>query len=638
MAPVTTSRHFIIGTAGHVDHGKTALIRALTGAETDRLAEEQERGMSIDLGFADFTLPGGRRAGVIDVPGHERFLKNMLAGAGGIDLVLLVVAADEGMMPQTREHLDILQVLQTRRGVVVLTKRDLVDEEWLELVREDLRKALAGTFLAEAPMVSVSAVTGEGIPELVELLSRMADEVPTRPIVGPWRLPIDRVFTIQGFGTVVTGTLLTGIARVGDRVALLPGGRESRIRNIQVHGQSVDHAEAGTRVALNLAGVDVDQLERGMVAAPPGAYPESWAIETRLEVLPTCPREVKHRTRVRLHLGSAEIQARVNLLDAETLPPGSSGLVQLRLERPTVAARGMRYVLRFYSPPDLIGGGSVIASSEARHRRFDPKVLEALRLQERGTPEQLVAEAVSRSGLTPVAPQALAASLEMPLEEVRRHLAALAAAGTVIVHSGESVLHRDPLEAAEHQLLTVLGDYHAAQPMRAGMSREELRSRLARHMDTRGFNLVCSRLEADGRMYAEGSRVRRAGHEPVFPPPLDRVRDALIQGMLRSPWNPPLFPDLVAAGGLAPRQAQEVWDALIDNGEIVRLSSDVFLHRSVVEEAVAKVRSYLQENPSLTAAQLRDLLGTTRKFAVPLAEYLDAQRVTRRIGDERVAF
>src|SRR5262245_44821492 len=295
----TRSQHFIIGTAGHVDHGKTALIRALTGEETDRLREEQERGMSIDLGFASFRLPSGRLAGVIDVPGHERFLKNMLAGAGGIDLVTLVVAADEGVMPQTREHLDILNILQTRKGLVAITKADLVDAEWLELVREDVAGTLRGTFLEGAPLLAVSSVTGQGLEELAQTLDRLADEVSTRPIVGPWRLPVDRAFTIGGFGTVVTGTLIAGVARVGDRVEILPRGVETRIRGLQVHGAPAQVVEAGTRVAMNLAGVGLEGVERGDVAAPPGVYRSTLALDVRLEVLPNCPREVKNRTRVR---------------------------------------------------------------------------------------------------------------------------------------------------------------------------------------------------------------------------------------------------------------------------------------------------------------------------------------------------
>jgi selenocysteine-specific elongation factor len=441
----TTSQHFIIGTAGHVDHGKTALIRALTGAETDRLREEQERGMSIDLGFASFQLPSGRLAGVIDVPGHERFLKNMLAGAGGIDLVVLVIAADEGVMPQTREHLDILNVLQARSGLVAITKADLVDEEWLELVRDEIAGALQGTFLEGAPMLAVSSVTGQGLAELTATLDRLAEQVPTRPIVGPWRLPVDRAFTIGGFGTVVTGTLIAGVARVGDRVAVLPRGVETRVRGLQVHGSPATVVEAGTRVAMNLAGVGLEGVERGDVAAPPGVYQPTLALDVRLDVLKSCPREVKNRTRVRVHLGAAEVLARLNLLDADALQPGDSGLAQLRLESPTVAAKGDRYVLRFYSPMTTIGGGAVIDPHPPRHRRFAAAVLQNLAVKEKGTPAELVAEAVQRGGLRPAAPAAVAQALGMPVTEAQALVAELVAEGTLIPHEREQVVHRHPV-------------------------------------------------------------------------------------------------------------------------------------------------------------------------------------------------
>ena len=634
----TTSQHFIIGTAGHVDHGKTALIRALTGAETDRLREEQERGMSIDLGFADFTLPSGRHAGVIDVPGHERFLKNMLAGAGGIDLVLLVIAADEGVMPQTREHLDILNILQTRRGVVALTKSDLVDEEWIELVQEDIRGVLKDTFLRHAPIVPVSSITGAGIDELKTLLDQMAEEVPKRTIVGPFRLPIDRVFTIRGFGTVVTGTLIAGVARVGDRVELLPRGLETRVRSLQVHGKSCDFAEAGTRVAMNLAGLELEEVERGNVVAPVGAQHSTLALDARLDVLKSCPRELKNRTRVRVYLGTAEILARLNILDAETIEPGGSGLVQLRLETPTVASKGDRYVVRFYSPMETIGGGTIVDPSPIRHKRFDDAVLANLAVKEKGTPDELVAEAVQRSGITPIGPSPIATQLGFPLDEVRAHFAALVERGDLVRLDGETVVHRHRLDAAEHQVLGTLSGYHEAQPMRIGMSREELRSRHSRHMDSKGFALVLGGLERAGTVVAGGGRVWLATHKPRFTPEQQRIAETLEAALLKDPFNSPFYEEIRSIHGLPAKPAQEVWDALIDNGVVVRISSDVFLHRNAVDQAVERVKAYLGEHGQMTAAQFRDMVGTTRKYAVPLMEYLDAIRVTRRIGDVRELF
>lgn len=631
-------KHLIIGTAGHVDHGKTALIRALTGAETDRLKEEQERGMSIDLGFASFRLPGGRLAGVIDVPGHERFLKNMLAGAGGIDLVVLVIAADEGVMPQTREHLEILQILQTKKGVVALTKADLVDEEWLELVRDEVQSALRSTFLAGAPMIPVSSISGQGIPELTAMLERLAEEVETRPVVGPWRLPVDRAFTVGGFGTVVTGTLMSGTVRVGDRAEILPQGLETRVRGIQTHGQSAPEAEAGTRVALNLAGVGLEGVQRGDVCCAPGFLSPTVSLDVRLDVLASCPREVKNRSRVRLYLGSAELLARLTLLDAEVLAPGSSGLIQLRLEEPTACAKGDRFVLRFYSPMHTIGGGAVLEPHATRHRRFDAAVLENLAVKEQGSPEELLEEAVQRGGLTPVAPQKVAQQLGMPVEEARSLIERLKGSGRLVATDGEGVLHGHRVEAAENQLLAALREFHQAQPLRGGMSREELRSRLSRAMDAKGFGLILGRLERAGRVQPLDGRVKVAGHEPQYTPEQARIAAAVEEALLENPAAPPSFDEIVQSRRLPPAAAREVWDALIDAGTIVRVAEGVFFHRRALDRITEQVRTYLAEKQKMTAAEFRDLIGSSRKYAVPLLEWLDHARVTRRVGDERILF
>jgi selenocysteine-specific elongation factor len=631
-------KHLIIGTAGHVDHGKTALIRALTGAETDRLKEEQERGMSIDLGFASFRLPGGRLAGVIDVPGHERFLKHMLAGAGGIDLVVLVIAADEGVMPQTREHLEILQLLRTNKGVVAITKADLVDEEWLELVQDEVQTALRRTFLHGAPMIPVSSVTGSGLPELTATLERLAEEVETRPVIGPWRLPVDRAFTVGGFGTVVTGTLMSGTVRVGDRAEILPDGLETRVRGIQTHGQSTQEAEAGTRVALNLAGVGLEGVERGDVCCAPGFLRPTLSLDARLDVLASCPREVKNRTRVRLYLGSAELLARLTLLDAEVLTPGSSGLVQLRLELPTACAKGDRYVLRFYSPMHTIGGGAVLEPHAAKHRRFDAAALENLTVKEQGSPEELLSEAVQRGGLTPSTPPKVAQQLGMPVEEARSLIERLKEEGRLVATDGEGVLHAHQVEAAENQLLGVLREFHAAQPLRVGMSREELRSRLSRVMEAKGFGLILGRLERAGKVQPLNGRVKVAGHQPQYTPEQAQAAEAVESALLEAPVAPPNFEEIVQNRRLPPATAREVWEALLDAGTVVRVAEGVFFHRQALDHVSEKVRAHLAEKQKMTAAEFRDLIGSTRKYAVPLLEWLDQARVTRRVGDERILF
>jgi selenocysteine-specific elongation factor len=638
-----STKHFIIGTAGHVDHGKTALIRALTGTDTDRLKEEQERGMSIDLGFTSFRLPSGRLAGVIDVPGHERFLKNMLAGAGGIDVVILVIAADEGVMPQTTEHLEILQILQTQQGLVAITKADLVDADWLELVRDDIATALRGTFLEGAPMIPVSSVTGAGLKELTATLDRIADTVQGRSAVGPWRLPVDRVFTIGGFGTVVTGTLISGTVRTGDRAEILPARRETRVRGLQVHNAAAEMAEAGTRVAMNMAGVDLEDVERGDIVATPGAFAPTLALDARLNVLESCPREVKNRSRVRLYVGTAEVLARLTLLDAEVLRPGGAGMVQLRLESATACAKGDRCVLRFYSPMQLIGGGAILDPNPAKHRRFDTAAIEALAVKEQGTPEELILQAAERSWLTPLTPAQIAQQLGLPLEATRAQVDALRASGQLVAPESdgkavaEGILSAAAVGAAEARMLQALSEFHRAQPLRAGMSREELRSRLSRLMDSKGFNLVLTRLEKAGRVASQAGRVRHAEHTATFSPEQAQIAAHIEAELTRERFAPPAPEEILGRAG-SPPAAREVWDALIDHGTVVRVAEGVFFHRTALDAVTQMVRDYLAREGKMTASAFRDLIGSSRKYAVPLLEYLDASRVTRRVGDERILF
>ncbi|MDD4170142.1 MAG: selenocysteine-specific translation elongation factor, partial [Desulfotomaculaceae bacterium] len=384
-------KHLIIGTAGHVDHGKTALVKAMTGVDTDRLKEEKERGISIELGFTSLELPSGRKAGIVDVPGHERFIKHMLAGAGGFDLVLLVIAADEGVMPQTREHLDIIQLLQVKKGVVVLTKADLVDEEWLELVTEEVREFLQDTVLEKAPLVTVSAVTGQGIAALLELLDHVAEETESKTAAGTPRLPVDRVFSVTGFGTVVTGTLVAGQLRVGDMVKVQPAGLTARVRSLQVHGKKVEVAGAGQRVAANLAGLEVEQVSRGSVVAGTDSLVPSHRLDVHLLLLDSADRPLKNRERVRFHIGSGETLGRVVLLDREELAPGATAYAQVELEEMVAAVKGDRFVIRSYSPLWTIGGGTVIDAAPGRkHKRFRSEVLGALATRERGTPEEIL--------------------------------------------------------------------------------------------------------------------------------------------------------------------------------------------------------------------------------------------------------
>lgn len=614
-------RHTIIGTAGHVDHGKTTLIRALTGVDTDRLKEEKERGMTIDLGFASLRLPGGEVAGIVDVPGHERFLKNMLAGATGVDVALLVVAADEGVMPQTLEHLEILEILEAENGVVALTKSDAVEPEWLEMVESDVRRALDGTFLARAAIIPVSGVTGEGVDALKAELAKLAGSVEGKTPGGPFRLPVDRVFTMTGFGTVVTGTLASGAVRVGDTVRVLPEGIDTRVRGLQVHGGIVEEAVAGSRVAVNLVGVEVSDVGRGSVLVPPGYLAPSARIDALLRVLPGAARPVKSRERARLHIGTSEHIGRVSVIGGTEITPGGEGYIQFVSETPIVAARGDRFVLRSYSPVRTIGGGAVLDPSAVRHRKSDSGLIATLDARRRGELSDLVEDALLRAP-GPVALRELAARVGEPEGDVR---AAAQRIGSLQL-AGDRLMHPATFESISSRVTSALESYHAAHSLKAGMPKEELRAASARSIDTKGFAAVLAEIERLGRVESSESVTRFAGWAPSLSSEQKRAADQIEQAYRDAGLNPP---------------SPEGWDGqvfqyLVDTGAIVKLDEGLFMSRDAVAQAESLLRSALSGGGGITVSAFRDLTGSSRKFVVPLLEYFDAKRVTRRAGDERI--
>ncbi|MFN3430766.1 MAG: selenocysteine-specific translation elongation factor, partial [Candidatus Sericytochromatia bacterium] len=528
MSESTNDLPLIIGTAGHVDHGKTTLIRALTGIDTDRLEEEKRRGMTIDLGFAPFRLPGGRLAGVVDVPGHERFLKNMLAGAGGIDLVLLVVAADDGVMPQTREHLAILETLRVASGLVVVTKTDLVDPELLALAVEDVKEALKDSFLADAPVVPVAAATGTGLAALVAAIEEATITAPRKDASGTLRLPIDRVFTKQGFGTVVTGTLVSGTLSEGDTVAVEPAGHTSRVRGIQVHGEKRATAKAGQRVAVNLAGLEKQALGRGDWLVAPGAGAPATLLDVQIELLPGAT-PLAHRARVRFHHGTAELIGRVILMDRDEIAPGQAAPAQLLLERPAMAAFGDRFVLRRYAPPEILGGGRVLHPAPAKHKRRHPGALAAMAALEVGDPLAAMAEALKQAGCRPVAGETLLGYVPADRQaQARTWLAEHAMAV-----DGGAYLHQAGAEAMAADLLGSLAKFHAAVPWRVGLAKEELASRTKHPAPTAGRVLAAVLTRGDlvrhGRLYA------LPAHAPQLPEPLQRARRAILSQLDTAP-------------------------------------------------------------------------------------------------------
>ena len=629
-------RPVVVGTAGHVDHGKSTLVKALTGTDPDRLAEEKARAMTIDLGFAWLRLPSGREASVVDVPGHERFIKNMLAGVGGIDLALLVVAADEGPMPQTAEHLAILDLLGIGHGVVALTKADNVDADWLDLVAEETRERLAGTVLADAPILPVSALTGLGLPDLLATLDRVADEVPPRPSGTRPRLPIDRVFTISGFGTVVTGTLVGGDLAVGQELRVQPAGTPTRVRGLQTHQQKVGRARAGSRVAVNLAGLAVDDVRRGDVLAPPGLLAPTRRLDARLRLIADSPVALGQNDEVDLFTGASEVPARVTLLDAETIAPGESGWVQFRFRQPVAVLKGDRFIVRRPSPSETIGGGEIVDPAPPRHRRFRPEVLGALETLAAGSPDELVLQAIE-AGPREVRDLRGGAVGGLAAEQVDAALEQLLAEGDAVrlgAADGALAPHDAVLAAtAWDKMATALHDalaaYHRASPLRAGMPREDVRARLrlspARLADEAIATAVGRGLVAD-----DGATLRLPDFAITLDPARRAAADRWRAALAASPFAPPA----PAEFGVDPPLAA----ALEELGEVVRVAEGIHYDPAAYERLVAESLAIIDRDGTLTLAGFRDHFGTSRKYAQATLEHLDQRRITRRVGDERVRY
>jgi selenocysteine-specific elongation factor len=633
--------NFIIGTAGHIDHGKTELIKALTGIDTDRLKEEKERGISIELGFADIVLPGGITAGVVDVPGHEHFVKNMLAGATGFDLVLLVVAADDGVMPQTTEHLAIVDLLGVTDGVVVITKADLVEEDMLELVKEDVAEAVAGTLLEDAEIVVTSSRTGLGLEELREAILRVAAEVSQGASEGAFRLPVDRVFTLKGIGTVITGTLWEGSVADGDEAVIQPSGRKVRVRNIQVHGEDVERAYAGQRVALNLPGIATEDIERGDVIGTPGHLHPTLMIDGLLQLIESAPRPLKNRTRVRFHHGTREVMARVILLGGrEELHPGEGTYVQFRLERPVIAIYGDRYILRSYSPITTIGGGLILDSHPKKHRHHQEAILESLETRERGVPQELVLLVVEEKGL-PLSWRELFSWTELGEADLRSALDELLSQEKIAEIEGDGgPLYITPtlLASLRKNLVALTSELHEANPLKPGIEKEALRQRLDAGLAVDVFEALLRNGVSAGELEVEAGRVRIAGKGRTLSDKEKEKKAELLQAIREGEFAPPLFKEMVETSGLDKNKLRDLLGMLLEEGEITQVNPDYFLARGRLEEAEERIRAHLAANGRLGVADVRDMLGASRKYAIPLLEYFDRRRVTKRDGDYRIAY
>jgi selenocysteine-specific elongation factor len=635
----------VIGTAGHVDHGKSTLVKALTGVDPDRLKEEKQRAMTIDLGFAWLTLPSGEPVGIVDVPGHQDFIKNMLAGVGGIDAALFVVAADEGVMPQTLEHLAILDLLEIPRGIVALTKVDMVDDEdWLELVQADIVETMAGTVLANAPLIPVSAVQGEGLETLIEALDQLLAQAPPRANRGRPRLPIDRVFSLSGFGTIVTGTLLDGQLQAGQEVEILPQGLKSRIRGLQSHKKSVEVADPGSRTAVNLTGLSIGDLARGNVLTAPGWLEPSQLIDVSLRLLPDAPKPLRHNQAVEIFTGSTEVMGFTRLLGTRLLEPDQTGWVQLRLVERIPVVKGDHFIIRQPSPSITIGGGVIVDPlPRRRHRRFRPELVERLETLLAGTPEDLLLAELDRRG--PLPAKTLIAECGLPTKTASHALTTLLKENEafVLTDSDHELAAKQADQWAKEKSLVAsragwagllgqfkatLADYHRQFPLRTGMPRGELKSRLK--LETRLFNEAIQYGRQEEVLVATETNVRLPEHQVEFSPEQQAAVDKLLADFRRAPYQTPLPKDVVATVG------EEVTLALVEHGQLVRLSNEVILLTETYEEFVAWLKDYLPQHKTVNVAKVRDIFKTSRKYALALLEYTDEQRITKRVGDDRV--
>jgi len=624
----------IVGTAGHIDHGKTALVKALTGIDADRLDEEKRRGITIDIGFAHLELTGpngqGLRLGFVDVPGHERFVRNMLAGIGGIDLVLLVIAADESIKPQTREHFDICRLLSIQRGITVLSKSDAVDRETLDVVRLEVEEFLRGSFLEHAPIIPVSSLTGAGIDELKSALGKIALDIPARDSTALSRLPIDRVFTMKGFGTVVTGTLVSGTIKKEDELEVFPTGRRVRVRGLQVHGVTADKAVAGQRTALNLAGAAVEDLGRGMMLAPPDTFRTTDRLDVSLALLPSA-RPLKDRSRVHLHTYTSETIAEVRLYEHKQLDPGQSGYAQLRTNDRLLVLPGDRFIVRRFSPVITIGGGVVVENTPPRRSQKIVNYADSLRLLNdpslpanlrarvvaRGTQGLTFSETVARTGWTPSTLKAVAATIPE------------------IALYGNTLLPRLALDVIRKGIVNILDLFHKQNPLVAGMGREELRNRLT-NVSPDVFDRMLNEAIQAGSVEASGEIIRLRGRGVVMKDEESESKKVIEDAFSSAGLKVPALAQVLAGLKVDKTRAQKIVTLLLRDKTLIKLSDDLVFHRSALEELRRQIGNYKAKSPKIDVAAFKDLTGVSRKYAIPLLEYLDRERVTRRVGDERV--
>lgn len=630
-------KHVILGTAGHIDHGKTALVKALTGVDTDRLKEEKERGITIELGFTFLDLPSGIRMGIIDVPGHEKFVKHMVAGVWGIDLVALIIAADEGVMPQTREHLDICRLLKVKKGLVVLTKIDLVDSDLLELVREEVTETVKDTFLRDAPILAVSSITGEGIPQLISTLDRLSKEVEERSSDGLLRLPIDRVFVMKGFGTVVTGTMVSGSVSLGETVEILPTGIEGKIRNLHVYNRPVEKAVAGQRVAVNLQGVETSAVERGDVLVHSHTLTPTQLMDVYLDYLPSAQRPLKHRTKQRFHIGTNLTTVSIFFLDREELVPGEGAFVQLRLDQPVVALPHDRFVIRGSGVIQTLGGGVVLDTHPVKHKRSSPSVIEDLKVLNEGSNEQALSQHILRSGVGGISFEDLLNRIAMPPSEIQAILKKMVARGDILSVDPEKlkVIDIHQYQRLREMVLAQLKEFHQRFPMKSGLAKEELRTKLPTEVDVKLFQILLNELMQTKKVVQERDKLRLPEHQISTVDEKGLVKRA-EEAILKRGLQPPSPKELAEEWTEEEEGVLAVYEHLVHEGVLVKIKSGMYFHRIPVEHLKEELINYLKRHQEITTPQFKEITKASRKYAIPLIEYFDQIKLTLRLGEKRV--
>ena len=630
-------KQVILGTAGHIDHGKTSLIKALTGINTDRLKEEQLRGITIELGFASLNLPNGQHLGIVDVPGHEKFVKTMVAGATGIDMVMMVIAADESIMPQTREHIEICTLLDIRYGIVVLTKTDMVDEEWLELVTEDVRTFVQGTFLENSAILPVSSVTGQGIPDLIHSLEVLSTSIPERYVTNLFRLPVDRVFTMKGFGTVITGTLISGTVHLGDPVMIYPSGITSKVRGIQVHNASVEQAVSGMRTAINFQGLEKASINRGDVLSSPNALSPSFMVDIVFHYLKSNKKPIKNRTQIRFHTGTSEVLGNLILLDCEELLPDSVTIAQLRLDTPIAVVKDDRFVIRSYSPVRTIGGGAILNPIPQKHKRFKLETISGIQKLADLPAEEVIIYHAEEAGCLGVSFSDLRIMTNISDKKIDAAIQRMMSDKVLLLIDRDQriYIHHTCFEQLIAEAGNLLDAFHKTHPLKPGMPKEELKSRLPHQMSNKLFTLAIQQMVKIGLMIQEENMVRLASHHVSLGQDQTDVRKKILDAFQQNGLTPPYFKEFCKSENLDPLKAKEVLHVLIDEGLIVRIKEDLYFHQEAINLIRKKLVDFLNLHGEITTPQFKDMTGASRKFVIPIIEYFDSRNVTIRVGDIR---